>query len=422
MRLEKPVDEKEVWEAVNSCGGDKAPRPDDIKFTFINRFWDVFKKDLIDVIKWFWDKNEISRGCNASFVTLIPKVADLIGLGEYRPISLVCCYYKIIATILVERIKLVIGKLVGEVHNAFIGDRFILDGILIANETVDFVKKNKSIEGLNSMIKEAVQKGIFKGIKVGSERRVSGLKVNLNKSRLYGVGVNSREIEGDALWARVIKSIYGESGGLEADGVGSRVGRSGIWRDIMKVGGDIDKAGIDFSSSFSKMLGDEAGILCKEDRVVDRGRWCEGVWRWEWDWVKEPRGRACGDVAELTELLQNVILTPNCRDSWRWNLTQDEDGNFKVKDLAFMVDDVCLKLDKRGIELCLCYDDSVESCDHSLWECGCSILLKSFVVIGNMDNRLRALTGFRGDRRKPPSTGRNGSSIPQVADSNDGIV
>ncbi|GJY77619.1 reverse transcriptase domain, reverse transcriptase zinc-binding domain protein [Tanacetum coccineum] len=353
---------------------------------------------------------------------------------------------------------------IGEVHNAFIGDMFILDGILITNETVDFVKKNKSkergvrqgdplspflfilmAEGLNSMIKEAVQKGIFKGIKVGTERvvvshlqyaddtiffgeynkenaknlmcilkyfeRVSGLKVNLNKSRMYGVGVNSREvsnmaswmrcsvgelpftylglpikdcmrresawrnvvekfkkrlsewkaktmsfggrltlalvgkwwwrfkIEGDALWARVIKSIYGESGGLEADGVGSRVGRSGIWRDIVKVGGDIDKAGIDFSSSFSKMLD-----RCKEDRVVDRGRWCEGVWRWEWDWVKEPRGRACGDVAELTKHLQNVILTPNCRDSWHWNLTQDEDGNFKVKDLAFMVDNVCLSM------------------------------------------------------------------------------
>ncbi|GKE20695.1 RNA-directed DNA polymerase, eukaryota [Tanacetum coccineum] len=80
---------------------------------------------------------------------------------------------------------------IGEVHNAFIGDMFILDDILITNETVDFVKKNKSkergvrqgdplspflfilaAEGLNSMIKEAVQKDIFKGIKVGAERVV----------------------------------------------------------------------------------------------------------------------------------------------------------------------------------------------------------------------------------------------------------
>ncbi|GJU60508.1 reverse transcriptase domain, reverse transcriptase zinc-binding domain protein, partial [Tanacetum coccineum] len=382
-------------------------------------------------------------------------------------------------------------------------------------------------EGLNLMIKKAVEKGIFKGIKVGSERvvvshlqyaddtiffdewdkgnaknlmcnlkcfeRVSGLKVNLTKSRLYGVGVNSDEVsnmaswmqcsvgefpftylglpigigwglnigslraknwalvgkwwwrfkrEGDALWVRLIKSIYGESGSLEFDGVGSRVGRSGLWCDIVKVGD------IRLRERFPRLFQLDRR---KETRVVDRGRWCEGVWRWEWDWVREPRGRACGDVGELTGILQNVILTLNCKDSWRWNLTQDEDGNFKVKDLAFMVDDVCLsvgnttqvnvfvwrvlhgrilvcvKLDKIGIDLdsllCPCCDDSVESCDHSLvtcnvaksWECGCSFLLKSFVAIGNMDNRLRALTGFRGDRRKLPSTGRNGSSIPQVA-------
>ncbi|GJS08702.1 RNA-directed DNA polymerase, eukaryota, reverse transcriptase zinc-binding domain protein [Tanacetum coccineum] len=67
------------------------------------------------------------------------------------------------------------------------------------------------------------------------------------------------------------------------------------------------------------------------------------------------------------------------RDSWRWNLSEDKDGNFKVKDLAFMVDDfyrripVRVELDKRGIELysllCPCCDDNVESCDHSLVTC-----------------------------------------------------
>ena len=100
---------------------------------------------MLDAIKWFWDRKEISRGCNSSFVTLLPKVADPIGLSEYRPISLISCYYKIIAKILAERIKLVIGKLVSEGgQNAFIGGRCILDGILIANKTVDFLKKNKS--------------------------------------------------------------------------------------------------------------------------------------------------------------------------------------------------------------------------------------------------------------------------------------
>ncbi|GKF44315.1 hypothetical protein Tco_0130867, partial [Tanacetum coccineum] len=98
--LEIPVEEKEIWEAVNNC---------------------------VSAVMWFWDTKEISRGCNSSFVSLIPKSTNPIGLDEYRPISLIGCYYKVIAKLLAERLKKVIGKLMGDVQNAFIGGRFILD-------------------------------------------------------------------------------------------------------------------------------------------------------------------------------------------------------------------------------------------------------------------------------------------------------
>ncbi|GJY58899.1 hypothetical protein Tco_0458791 [Tanacetum coccineum] len=109
-------------------------------------FWEILKTELINAVNWFWNKSEISRGCNATFVTLIPKVADPIGLGDFCPISLIGCYYKIIAKMLVVSIKKVTGKLVGDVQNAFIKDIFILDGILIANESMEYLKKNRQKE------------------------------------------------------------------------------------------------------------------------------------------------------------------------------------------------------------------------------------------------------------------------------------
>ncbi|GJT46173.1 RNA-directed DNA polymerase, eukaryota, reverse transcriptase zinc-binding domain protein [Tanacetum coccineum] len=45
-------------------------------------------------------------------------------------------------------------------------------------------------EGLNVMVKEAVEKGIFNGFE-----KAAGLKVNLNKSRVYGIGVNREAVE-----------------------------------------------------------------------------------------------------------------------------------------------------------------------------------------------------------------------------------
>ncbi|GJT11954.1 hypothetical protein Tco_0858996 [Tanacetum coccineum] len=56
------------------------------------------------------------------------------------------------------------------------------------------------------------------------------------------------------------------------------------------------------------------------------------------DWEREPRGRAYGDLAVLMDLLHNVNLTCDCRDSWQWNLAKD--GKFKVKDLSHMVNDL----------------------------------------------------------------------------------
>ncbi|GJS41641.1 hypothetical protein Tco_0566684 [Tanacetum coccineum] len=47
------------------------------------------------------------------------------------------------ANMLAERDKKVVGNVVGDVQNALIKGRYILDGVLIGNETMEFLKKNK---------------------------------------------------------------------------------------------------------------------------------------------------------------------------------------------------------------------------------------------------------------------------------------
>lgn len=91
----------------------------------------------------FYSNRKRARGVNSSFISLIPKKENRINLTEYRPISLVSYIYKVVAKVLSRRLRKVLPKLIGEVQTAFLGGRCILDGVLIANEVVDWWKKSK---------------------------------------------------------------------------------------------------------------------------------------------------------------------------------------------------------------------------------------------------------------------------------------
>lgn len=94
-------------------------------------------------IKQFERSGAIDSGCNASFITLVPKIANPISLNDFRPISLIGSLYKIIAKILAERLKSVISHVISPVQTAFIRGRSILDGPLIVNEVLSWLKKHK---------------------------------------------------------------------------------------------------------------------------------------------------------------------------------------------------------------------------------------------------------------------------------------
>ena len=80
---------------------------------------------------------------NLTWVTLIPKVDDTTEIKDFRPISMVGYFYKIMCKILANRIKPVMPSLVGEIQSTFVSRRQILIGALIANEVVWWLKRTK---------------------------------------------------------------------------------------------------------------------------------------------------------------------------------------------------------------------------------------------------------------------------------------
>nr|GEW91790.1 reverse transcriptase domain, reverse transcriptase zinc-binding domain protein [Tanacetum cinerariifolium] len=360
--LDIPIEEKEIWEVVNSCGGDKAP------------------------------------GCNSSFVVLILKSTNHIGLGEYRPISLIGCYYKIIAKLQAESMRFrdkwcawieacLKSSFMSVLVNGSPTAQFILERRVRQGDPFLFIL---TVEDLNAMVNDAVDKGVFKGIKVRTDNIVVSHLQYADDTIFFGV--NSDEVVNMARWMQcsvgyfpftylglligecmrresawravvekikkrlcewkaktmslggrltLVKSVLeslplyyfslfhvllcvikklesirkdffwggvGENKKLAwikkdkalashgAGGFKHRVlGGSGIWRDIVKVGIDLDKIRIGFFTSFSKKVGNGG----------DTSFW---------------------------------------KDRWIGNWNRAEDGKFKVKDLSHMVDDLSFQV------------------------------------------------------------------------------
>lgn len=61
-----------------------------------------------------FSKKNHPKAISASFLALVPKVENLQLLSEYRPISLLGSLYKIIAKLLANKLRLVVGKLVSK--------------------------------------------------------------------------------------------------------------------------------------------------------------------------------------------------------------------------------------------------------------------------------------------------------------------
>ena len=113
------ISKEEVW----NCDSSKSPRLDGFNFCFIKFSWDILKEDVVSAVQKFAEGGSWSKGTNASFITLVPKVVNPQQLNDFRPISLVGCMYKIISKILSSRLKRVLNKVIDPKQSAFLEGR-----------------------------------------------------------------------------------------------------------------------------------------------------------------------------------------------------------------------------------------------------------------------------------------------------------
>jgi hypothetical protein len=98
---------------------------DGISFKVIRKFWDVLSKPMLKMINETFNEGELMETYKLGLIKLIPKKGEAAKVGDWRPITLLCCGYKVISGIVAKRLEKYLDKLIGRAQKGFMKNKNI---------------------------------------------------------------------------------------------------------------------------------------------------------------------------------------------------------------------------------------------------------------------------------------------------------
>lgn len=137
LRLDSMITKEEIKKAAWDCGANKSPAgPNGFTFEFIRKFWYLVEADFVNVVSGFFNSSFFPKGCNPSFIALIPKIHDVKCVSDFLPIILIWYEYKILGKFVANRLSTGNNGLISDEQSAFMKGGQIFYGPLIMNEVV----------------------------------------------------------------------------------------------------------------------------------------------------------------------------------------------------------------------------------------------------------------------------------------------
>ena len=87
-------------------------------------------------------KKTLTETMTTSIVKLLFKKGDRREIGNYRPLSLSCTDYKILAKVTTERIKPMLSQTIGTEQQGFIKGGDITGNLMLAKEIIEYCEEN----------------------------------------------------------------------------------------------------------------------------------------------------------------------------------------------------------------------------------------------------------------------------------------
>ncbi len=166
--LELDITIEELDEAVRSCNLNSAPDIDGFNNRFIVKFWKHFRKPLHEYFAHCYRTGLLTSTFRTALIKLIPKKGDQGQLKNWRPISLLFFFYKIISKAVNARLDKVIHKVTSLDQKAYNKNRYIQEALINTINTIRHCENNN----FSGIVLSIDQKKAFDGVYHGYMREV----------------------------------------------------------------------------------------------------------------------------------------------------------------------------------------------------------------------------------------------------------
>jgi exonuclease III len=142
-RLDLPLTVEELDMSMKQSNMNSAPGVDGVSNKFIKTVWQWIRAPLLKYAHCCFRKGTLTKTFNTACIKLIPKKGDTGQLKNWRPISLLSCYYKIISRCINTRLGTVIGKITGRCQKAYTPNRYIHEVTINLSNAINHCIENK---------------------------------------------------------------------------------------------------------------------------------------------------------------------------------------------------------------------------------------------------------------------------------------
>jgi len=154
--LEAEITEDELTKSINGANMASAPGADGISNSFIKKFWIYFKTPMLKLCKNSFENGTLPLFLRTANIRLIPKKGDTSKIKNWRPISLLNCFYKIISRVITNRLRKYMDKMTPICQKGYSNNRYCQEVLISVMEGIEKCNSQKKRAGFISLdIKKA---------------------------------------------------------------------------------------------------------------------------------------------------------------------------------------------------------------------------------------------------------------------------